>query len=287
LGNLKDYRYFCALMNKHFFKIFLFWCMALVFAGCSDFQKILKSDNVDKKYEAALKYYDKKDYYKAGILLEELIPLLKGRPESERAQFLFANTNYMQRDYVLSAYYFRTFVETYPRSEYAEEALFLHTKSLYKDSPSFNLDQTNTYTALEAIQEYINRYPTSKYVKEANEMYDDLNDKLEVKAFQSAKLYHQLRRYQSAVVALGNFQKSFPSSEFNEEAAFLQIESQYNLARESVPEKQRERYFEVVALYQGFVDKYPKSKFLRTAESFYSNSQGQLEKLRFSVSTTE
>jgi len=96
-------------MNKRFFYIFLFWSVALVFTGCSDFQKILKSDNVDKKYEAALKYYDKKDYYKAGILLEELIPLLKGRPESEKAQFLFANTNYLQRDYVLSAYYFRNF----------------------------------------------------------------------------------------------------------------------------------------------------------------------------------
>ena len=258
--------------------------MALVFAGCSDFQKILKSDNVDKKYEAALKYYDKKDYYKAGILLEELIPLLKGRPESEKAQFLFANTNYLQRDYVLSAYYFRNFYDTYPRSEFAEEAIFLHTKSLYKDSPTFDLDQTNTYTALEAIQEYINRYPTSKNVKEANEMYDDLNSKLEVKAFESAKLYHQLRHYQSAVVALGNFQQSFPSSEYNEEAAFLRIESQYNLAKESVAEKQRDRYYEVVGFYQGFVDKYPKSKYLRTAEGFYSVAQTQLEKLRLSAS---
>lgn len=287
MGIVKDYSYFCALMNKRIFQIFLFWSIALVFASCSDFQKILKSDNVDKKYEAALKYYDKKDYYKAGLLLEELIPLLKGRPESEKAQFLFANTNYLQRDYVLSAYYFKNFYETYPRSQYAEESMFLHTKSLYKDSPTFDLDQTNTYTALESIQEYINRYPTSKNVKEANEMYDDLNEKLEVKAFESAKLYHQLRHFQSAVVALGNFQRSFPSSEHNEEAAFLQIESQYNLARESVEGKQRERYFEVVALYQGFVDKYPKSKYLRNAESFYSNSQTQLEKLRSTATAKE
>ena len=271
-------------MNKRFFHIILFWSVALVFSACSDFQKILKSDSVDKKYEAALKYYDKKDYYKAGILLEELIPLLKGRPESEKAQFLYANTQYLQRDYVLSAYYFRNFYDTYPRSEFAEEAIFLHTKSLYNDSPTFDLDQTNTYTALEAIQEYINRYPNSKNVKEANEMYDDLSQKLEVKAFESAKLYHQLRHYQSAVVALGNFMQSFPSSDFNEEAAFLRIESQYNLAKESVTEKQRDRYYEVVAFYQGFVDKYPKSKYLRTAEGFYTDAQAKLETLRLSAS---
>ncbi|MFC5269386.1 outer membrane protein assembly factor BamD [Adhaeribacter terreus] len=270
-------------MNKRIFHILLFWSVAVFFTACSDFQKILKSDSVDKKYEAALKYYEKKDYYKAGLLLEELIPLLRGRPESEKAQFLYANTQYFQRDYVLSAYYFRNFYDTYPRSEFAEDAMFLHTKSLYKDSPSFDLDQTNTYTALEAIQEYLNRYPQSKNKEEANEMYDDLNEKLEVKAFESAKLYHQLRRYQSAIVALGNFQTNYPSSEFNEEAAFYQIESQYNLARESVAEKQRDRYYDVVGLYQGFIDKYPKSKYLRTAEGFYTAAQSQLEKLRVSA----
>ena len=271
-------------MNKQIFHILLFWSVALLFASCSDFQKILKSDNVDKKYEAALKYYDKKDYYKAGLLLEELIPLMKGRPESEKAQFLYANTQFLQKDFVLSAYYFRNFQETYPRSEFAEEAMFLHTKSLYRDSPTYNLDQSNTLTALEAIQEFINRYPKSQYLKESNEMYDDLSRKLEVKAFENAKLYAQLRQYSSAVVALANFQRSYPSSDFNEEAVFLKVEAQYNLAKESVAEKQRDRYYEAISFYQEFVDKFPKSKYLSTAEGYYDAAQTQLEKLRASAS---
>src|SRR5690606_15783807 len=151
---------------------------------------------------------------------------------------------------------------------------------LYKDSPTYDLDQTSTYTALESIQEYLNRYPQSKNKEEANSMYDDLSEKLEVKAFEGAKLYHQLRRYQSAVVALGNFQNNYPSSEFNEEAAFYQIESQFNLAKASVAEKQRDRYYDVIGFYQAFVDKYPESKYLRNAESYYAQAPSQLEKLR-------
>jgi outer membrane protein assembly factor BamD len=264
-------------MNKRFFHIFLFWSVALVFTACSDFQKILKSDSVDKKYEAALKYYDKKDYYKANLLLEELIPLLKGRPEAEKAQFYFANTYFYQHDYILAAYFFRTFTDTYPRSEFVEDAMFLHTKSLYNDSPTFNLDQASTFSALEAIQEYLNRYPQSKNKNEANAMYDDLSEKLEVKAFEHAKLYHQLRHYQSAVVALSNFQSNYPGSRFNEEAAFLRMEAQYNLARESVASKQRERYFDMIGFYQNFVDKYPKSKYQRAAEGLFQTAQAQLE----------
>jgi outer membrane protein assembly factor BamD len=271
-------------MNKRIFKILLFCAVTVLFAACSDFQKVLKSDNVDKKYEAALKYYDKKDYYKAGLLLEELIPLLKGRPESEKAQFYYANAQYYQHDYILSAYYFKNFYETYPRSEYAEDAMFMHTKSLYRDSPSYNLDQASTISAIEAIQEYLNRYPKSKNTEEANKMYDDLSAKLEVKAFEHAKLYAQLRHYQSAVVALGTFQQSYPSSAYNEEAAFLKIEAQYNLAKESIASKQRERYFDMIGFYQSFVDKYPKSKYLRTAEGFYQAAQAQLETTKVSAS---
>ena len=55
-------------------------------ACANSYQKLLKSTDVNKKYEAAIKYYEKGDYFRSGVLLEEIIPLLKGRPEAEKAQ---------------------------------------------------------------------------------------------------------------------------------------------------------------------------------------------------------
>ena len=104
----------------------------LSLGACTGYQKLLKSSNVNEKYEAAIKYYEKGDYFRSGTLLEELIPLLKGRPEAEKAQFYFANTNYQQRNYVLSAYYFKQFIDTYPNSPLVEEASFLRAKSLFR-----------------------------------------------------------------------------------------------------------------------------------------------------------
>ena len=252
----------------------------LVLSACSDYNKILKSTNADTKYQAALKYYEKQDYYRASTLLEELIPVLKGRPEAEKAQFYFAYTQFYQRSYSLSSFHFKSFYDTYPRSEYAEEALFMHAKSLYRDSPTFNLDQTSTYTAIEAIQDFLNRYPASKMKDEADKMYQELSAKVERKAFESARIYASMRYYQAAVTAFNNFQRGFPSSNFNEEASYLKLEAQYNLAERSVAEKQRERYLETVAYYQDLVDKYPKSKYLKDAEDFYVKSTKQLEKLK-------
>ncbi|WP_188815301.1 outer membrane protein assembly factor BamD [Hymenobacter cavernae] len=259
---------------------FLLLLSTLVLGSCTGYQKLLKSTDANAKYTAAIKYYESGDYFKAGTLLEELIPLLKGRPEAEKAQFYFANTNYKQRNYTLSAYHFKTFYDTYPNSQYTEEATLLHAKSLFRDSPGYELDQTNTYTAIESIQEFLNRYPESQFRQEAENMSQELQKKLENKAFESAELYYNLRYYQSAVVALTSFQQQYPASAYNEQAAFLKLSAQYSLARESVEEKQRERYLEAVAFYQSFIDTYPQSKNLKAAENMYDQSRAQIAKMK-------
>jgi outer membrane protein assembly factor BamD len=260
--------------------LFLLVASLLLGACSSGYQRLLKSTDVNKKYEAAIKYYEKGDYFRSGTLLEELIPLLKGRPEAEKAQFYFANTNFQQRNYVLSAFYFNQFTETYPNSPLVEEAYFLHAKSLFRDSPGFELDQTNTVLALEAIQEFLNRYASSKYRTESEVMSQELQKKLENKAFSSARLYYQLRYNQAAVVALGNFQQQYPASAFAEDADFLRLSAQYAWAQESVEEKQRERFLEAVGFYQHFIDTFPKSKNLKAAEAMYDDSRAQLAKLK-------
>ena len=260
----------------------LFLLVSTLFLGscASGYQRLLKSTDVNKKYEAAVNYYDKGDFFRAGTLLEDLIPLLKGRPEAEKAQFYFANTNYKQKNYVLSAFYFKSFIDTYPNSPYSEEGSFLHAKSLFLESPGYELDQTNTVSALESIQDFINRYPESKFKAETENMSQELQKKLENKAFESARLYFQLRYNQAAVVALTNFQQQYPASAYAEQAAFLRLNAQYAWAQESVELKQRERFQEAVSYYQQFIDAFPKSRNLRVAQDMYDVSQAQIVKLK-------
>ena len=252
----------------------------LALGSCTGYQKLLKSANVNEKYEAAIKYYDKGDYFRAGTLLEELIPLLKGRPEAEKAQFYFANTNFKQRNYVLSAYYFKQFVDTYPNSPQVEEASFLRARSLFQDSPSYELDQTNTVTAVETIQDFLNTYPTSQFRAETDAMSQELQKKLENKAFQSAKLYYSLRYNQAAVTSFGNFNIQYPGSVYGEQASFLKLAAQFAWSKESIEAKQRERFVDAVAFYQQFIDAYPQSKNIRVAQTMYDDSRAELERLK-------
>lgn len=254
----------------------------LLVTSCSKFSKLQKKGTDEQKYEAALKYYKKGDFYRAGLLFEELVPLLKGGTESELAQFYYAYTQYHQGQYNMSQFLFKKFYDTYARSEYAQEALYMHAFSLYKDSPPSSLDQSNTLTAINALQDFINSYPESPFRSECSRYIVELRSKLELKAYEKTKLYYKISDFnlgslKSAVISIGNFQRDFPDSQYNEELAYLRVDAQHKLAQSSLPSKQKERFEELVKYYQAFVDKYPNSKMIRDAEKLYSNGQEKLE----------
>ena len=247
--------------------------------SCSEFYKIQRSDDWRKKYEAALKYYEEEKYGKASILLEEVLPLTRGTQDAEKAQYYFAYSHFHQELYIESAYYFKLFYDTYGRSPLAEEALFMHAYSLYLQSPRYNLDQTSSFEAIDALQNFINIFAYSEYRDRATEILDQLQQKLARKAYENAKLYYNLSRYKAALVALDNFKDDFPDSDFNEELAFLKVKVAYDLAEKSLPSLQRQRYFDTTEFYQNFVDNYPESNWGREAEKIYIQAQQRIEKL--------
>jgi outer membrane protein assembly factor BamD len=259
---------------------FLFLLMLMAGVSCSKFRKIEKSQDWRVKYEAALNYYEKKDYYHASVLFEQIIPIVRGLPEGEKVQFFLAYCQYYDKLYLLASEQFRTFYETYGRSTMAEEARYMYAYSLYKSSPKDNLDQTSSIEAMAAMQEFLNRFPNSKFRDQSIEVIVTTQKKLERKGFDNSYQYYKMRSYKAAIVALNNFKDNFPDSEFLEEAYYLVIDSEYRLAEQSIVTKQEERYKAVVDHYKEFVDKYPESTFLRDAEKLYADSLEKLNKTK-------
>ncbi|MBV6646123.1 MAG: outer membrane protein assembly factor BamD [Cyclobacteriaceae bacterium] len=265
-------------MGKIVTKICISLIVAIAFGGCSKYQKIRRSADWKVKYEAAIKYYEEKDYFRSGELLEEILPIIKGTEEAELGNFYYAYSYYHQGQFILSSHYFNTFVEVYSRSQYAMEASYMHAYSLYKQSPESSLDQTSTYEALTALQSFINKYPGSDYAKEADKIIDELQVKLEKKAYNNALLYYKIRRYKAAIVAFNNFKKDYPDSQYQEEIAYKLVQTHYDLAKVSISSKQEERFRNAIEDYQVFLEKYPNSEFLKDAETIYADSIEELSK---------
>ena len=266
-------------------KQYIYFILVLTFflPYCSQFRKIEKSDDLEAKYKAAIEYFEGGDYYRASVLLEQILPLLRGDKRAEKAQYYYAYSHFHQKLYIQSAYYFKLFYQTYSRSEFAEESMYMHAFSLYQDSPAFNLDQSSTLEAVEAMQNFLNKYPQTEYKAKGNDIINKLREKLEDKAYFNAKEYYKLREYdprnlKAAIIAFENFERDFPDSRRNEEITYLRIDAKFKLAQQSVPIKQKERYQETVKLYETFIDFYPESVYLKKAENIYKESIDKLNK---------
>lgn len=270
------------------FRIYPLLVLSLFIFSCSrEFTKVQKKGTTEEKYAAAIKYYKKADYYKAGVLFDEITPLLRGDSTAEKTQFYNAYANYYQGNYQMSSYLFNSFYATYNNSPFAEEAYYMYAHSMYKDTPPYNLDQTNSITAIDALQTFINSYPDSKYADNCSKNLQDLRERLERKAYEKARLYFKTRdpswgglsNYLASVVTIENFKKDFPDSKYNEELSTMQITAQYELADLSLFNKQKERYNETLDFYNKFVDKYPNSKYIKDLEKYYDRSLKGLEKV--------
>ena len=248
-------------------------------SGCSKYQKVLKSDNLDVKYNAALEYFEKKHYYKALPLFEEVVPVFRGTHKGEKAYYYYTYTHYYLGDYLMASYHFENFEKSYPTSPYAKECLYMSAYCYYLNSPVYSLDQTDTYKAIRQFQLFINKYPGSDRVARSNELMDELRKKLATKSFDNAKSYFNRGDYKAAVVALKNVLRDFPATNYKEEVLFLVTKSYYLYAQNSIESKKEERFLAAQEAFRELRENYPDSKYLKEAASFYENSAKQITRL--------
>ena len=256
-----------------------FTIIALSIAGCkSRFEKLRLSNDVAKKYQEAMKLYNKKNYTKALVLFEDLAQKYRGRAEAEELNYYYAMTLYYLKDYTTARYQFKSFADTYPTSKYAEECRYMGAYCYYLDSPDFPLDQANTYKAIDALQLFINLYPKSERVELASQYISNLRGKLETKAFDNAKLYfdlggYDISNYKAAVIALKNAQVDFPDIKYADEMDMLIVKSQYLYAKNSYEFRQEDRYNEAIGYANEFIDAHPESKFLAEVKGLKASSE--------------
>ncbi|UKM63593.1 outer membrane protein assembly factor BamD [Flavobacteriaceae bacterium GSB9] len=217
-------------MNKFFYIVIVLTLLT----GCSEYQKALKTEDIATKFQMGEALYNKGNYSKANRLFAQIVPSYRGKPQAEKLMFLYSNSFYQMKDYYVAGYQFERFASSYPNSEKLEEASFFSAKSYYMLSPVYSKDQTETKEAIEKLQEFINLFPESKYVAEANKLVKELDFKLEKKAFEIAKQYNLISDYPASVRSFNNFIFDFPGSRLREDALYYRLDSAYKLAMNSI-----------------------------------------------------
>ncbi len=179
-------------------------------------------------------YFKTKDYYLAGYQFERF---MKSYPRSDKIQeagFLGAKSYYMlsprysldQSDTDKALSKLQVFINTYPESEYFEEANAMAAEL------------------------------TAKKEKKELEIAKQLNKLGEF----------NLPILVSAITALDNFITDNPGSIYREDALYYRIEAATHLAMNSTEDKKQERLQDALSSYNNLMRYFPESKFKKDAD---------------------
>ena len=253
--------------------------------SCGEYQKVLNKGSVEEQYTMAVKMYETKKYAKALRLFEKITPAYRGKPQMERIQFMVAQSNFNEKNYSLSGYYFDRFTKNYPKSSKNEEASFLSALSYKLASPVYSKDPTDTNKALEAFQAFINTYPNSDKIDEANQHYKDLRYKLQKKYFEIAKTYYttadyDFRNYKAAIQAFDNLLSDYLGSEFKEEALYYRLKCAHDFVLKSTDRRKESRIKDAIEAYEKLERNFPESKFMEESKEMLATLKEEEKRIK-------
>jgi len=255
---------------KNFIYIFI---LAFSINSCSEYQRVLKNEDIAAKFELGSELYEEGKFAKANRIFVQIVPKYRGKPQAEKLMYMYCKTYYETKDYFTANYQMERFADAYPKSEKTQEIAFLAAKSYYKLSPLYSKDQIETVAAIDKLQLFINTYPLSEYLDQASILVRELDYKLEKKAFNIALQYNLTgpyhRDYNSAITALDNFLIEFPGSSFKEQAMYYKFDSAYKLAMNSVDWKQTERVEKALTFYNSLLYVFPETQNNEDIQKMY------------------
>jgi outer membrane protein assembly factor BamD len=258
-------------------KLIYILVILIAFSSCNEYQKALKSEDIATKFKLGTELYDAGKYNKANRLFVQIVPKYRGKPQAEKLMYMYSMTFYKTKDYYTANYQMERFVSSYANSEKMEEIAYLGAKSYYNLSPIFSKEQKETIEAIEKLQEFINRFPESEYLSEANILVKELEYKLENKAYSIAKQYNHIEDFEASIKSFDNFILEFPGTSLRENAMFYRLDSAYKLAINSVPWKKEERLKTAITYFNSLNKAYANSEHKTEADNMNEELNGLLQ----------
>lgn len=229
--------------------------VAAVLAGCTA-GKELSLDTAQDRFRYGMQLYRSEDYLEAVKQFDLIRLQYPGSTIADSAQFYSGMSRFKREEYQLAVFDFQLVIRNHPDSPLTPDAYYMIAKSYVKLSPPVDLDQNFTLKALDALQTFMELYPSHEKVAEARKDYQLLYRKLAQKEFNTGVLYRKLGYFRAALVYFNTVIDRYYSTDLVDDAMVEKIEILV----------QKKRYTEARTAIREFMRKYPDSMLLSRVE---------------------
>lgn len=238
-----------------------------LFSGCSSYN--IKPDmTAEQRLALAKTMFKNEDYREAKTQFKILTLNNPGATFTDEAQFLLAECHFREKEFILAADEYARLMRLYPQSRWVDDAQFRVGLCDYRLSPKAALDQKYTLQAVAHFQRFLEDFPNSDLVPEAEKMLLECRTKLAKKEFKSGELYRKFSDYYAALVYFDSVLGSYYDTEWAEPSLYWRAECLYKL--------QRKR--EALDTFNELLLKYPKSRFRTRANERRKDIESELAK---------
>ncbi|HEY1935041.1 MAG TPA: outer membrane protein assembly factor BamD [Acetobacteraceae bacterium] len=164
----------------------------------------LPPPTVEQLYNNGVDALHAERYTSAGDQFTKIQQNYPYSPWAVHAELMNAYTDYVQNHYTDAIDGLNRYIQLHPTNRDTPYAYYLRALCYYEQISDIQRDQKGTVDAMNALQDVINRYPSTPYARDAQLKIDLCNDHLAGKEMAIGRWYQGQHLYEAAI---GRFQR--------------------------------------------------------------------------------
>jgi outer membrane protein assembly factor BamD len=252
--------------------------VTLVLSACGGSGR-LRYETAQDAYERGKAFYDAGKYDRAAEYFQAVFNFGRTHEWAADAQLYLARAHYHNKDYILAASEFSRFSEIFRTDPRRADAEYERALAYYQLSPAFELDQTDTERAITQFHAFIQRFPTSPLVEDAERRIAELREKLARKQYEAARLYERRELWEAAAVTFEAVFDRFPDTSWADDALVGAMRAYIAFSDQSIQARQPERLQRAMTNFDRIVQIFPDSPHRADAEQLRDQAAERLSRL--------
>ncbi len=217
----------------------------ILLAGCGKKDVHLEED-LSPRFEKARGYFDKGKYSRAKDEFDYIIMADPGSKIANESQYYMAESMFQIEEYDEASIAFDRYVRFSPDYSKIEKARYRICECAINLSNSYQREQSQTHRALEQIQMFIEDFPASDLMDDAEDAMLALRLKLAQKDYEVGRMYLKLEEYDSALIYFRSVLNHYYDTSFSDDARvgiiFTHILNDNHEGAKSYFKSQKERF---------------------------------------------
>ena len=171
-----------------------------VFIVCCGNKNIHVEEDLSPRFDKAMEYFDRGKFPRARDEFDYIIMTDPGSKIANESQYYMAEALFRMKEYSEASISFDRYVRFSPDYTKIEKARYRICECAILSSNTYQREQSQTHRALEQLQMFIEDFPASDLVIDAENGILELRIKLAQKDFEVGRMYLKLEEYESALI---------------------------------------------------------------------------------------